>query len=82
MRIQTRIKNRRDVSAGVTKEINRRIEQTAAKFDCSKSFVVNTMLAEAFGIAVTEVYYRPKEFSMVLNTHNSKVIPMRRKQHA
>lgn len=73
MRIQPRTKGRRNVSSGVTKEINRRIEQTASRFNCSKSFVVNTMLGEALGLDLDEVYYRPKEFSTILRNDNSQI---------
>ena len=79
MRIQSRVRGRRDVHSGVTKEIARRIEHTAARFNCSKSFVVNTMLGEALGIDMGEVYYRPKEFSKILE--ESKLIPFRQRKN-
>ena len=53
MRIQPRTKEpKKQVSARTIRRVSEKIESTARKFNCSKSFVINTMLADAFGIKV------------------------------
>ena len=41
----------------VEREIDEQVEHLARMHNCSKSFVVNTILADAFGIGVKERYY-------------------------
>ena len=41
---------RKHLSPCVLKEVERRIRQEAAEYNCSKSFVVATILAAAFNI--------------------------------
>jgi hypothetical protein len=57
MRYQKPIKNRKFISAGTTAQIRHRIESLARQFDCSKSFVTNTLLADKLGIEIEERYY-------------------------
>lgn len=71
MRIQPRIKNRKDIHSGVTKEINRKIENLALRFDCSKSFVTNTLLADALGIELEYRYDRREATRKAKGTEDS-----------
>lgn len=55
---QRPVKGGRDpLPSCVVHKIKVEIERTARKFECSKSFVVSTILAEAFGINIDERYY-------------------------
>jgi hypothetical protein len=49
-----RVKGRKQMSAGMVKEIRKVIESIAATEDCSKSFVINTIIAEHLGIRSVE----------------------------
>lgn len=51
MRAQPRVPGgRRGLSAGVLRRIREAVEREAARYDCSMSFVVATVLAHHFGI--------------------------------
>lgn len=53
MRIQSKVKGgRRPISAGVLKEIRRRVERDAASHNCSKAWVVNTILGYYYKVKV------------------------------
>lgn len=58
IRIQKRVKGgRKPLPSCVLREIHSEVERTARKFNCSKSFVIATALAETFGIKKQEKYY-------------------------
>lgn len=58
MRIQRRIRGgRKHVGAAVHPSIRRIVRDTAERHDCSKSFVIATILMEHFGFAQQENYY-------------------------
>ena len=62
MRIQPRLGSgheRIDSSASLMKSIRRQIELIAARHNCSKSFVIATLLAKQLGIE-EQVYYDEK----------------------
>jgi hypothetical protein len=56
VRRQRSIKDRRRLYSGIEPRIDDKIMQLAARFDCSKSFVSNTLLAKALNISVEEHY--------------------------
>lgn len=58
MRTQKPIKGKIRIpqASRVDNHIHREIEKLAAKFDCSKSFVVATALADTFGIEIERYY--------------------------
>lgn len=56
-RFQTRVKGGRlQMSPRVTQDIFEAIDDTAAEFGCSRSFVIATLLADACGIPHAERY--------------------------
>lgn len=57
MRYQKPIKNREPISAGTIAAIKRKISNLAIQHDCSKSFVINTILADALNVNLEEKYY-------------------------
>lgn len=57
MRIQKPVRGgRKRVSAGVVKQIEQRVERDAIRYNCSKSFVVNTILARFYHVVIEEHY--------------------------
>ena len=63
MKIQPRLGYaRKNVGAGVSREIERAINRTTARFAVSRSFVIAVALAEQFGIALdhTQDYRKTK----------------------
>ncbi len=56
MRFQKPIKNRKKLYSGVDPRIDREIEGLARIYDCSKSFVTNTLLGNVLGIKLEERY--------------------------
>ena len=56
MRIQRPVKNRKQISSAVLYQIRNKVETLAERFDCSKSFVINTILAESLNIYIEEKY--------------------------
>lgn len=58
MRYQKPIKGgRKQLPSCVNREIKREVEHIARQFNVSKSFVVNTILAEKLKIRIGEKYY-------------------------
>jgi hypothetical protein len=45
----------------VEEEVKRAVLRTAKRFNVSESFVVNTMLADAFGITIKEKCYEVRK---------------------
>lgn len=68
MRYQKPIKNRQRLYAGVVSQIENKIESLARQHDCSKSFVTNTILAEALNIKIEERYYDYKDVRKIKRT--------------
>lgn len=56
MRIMKPVKDRRSISAGTLYQIRARIESIARNYDCSKSFVINTLLADALNVDLEDRY--------------------------
>jgi hypothetical protein len=57
MLIQPRGFKRKTLSAGAIDSIRRAVESVAARYNCSKSYVIATVLADAFGISEQVRYY-------------------------
>jgi hypothetical protein len=57
MRIQSRGYRRDRLYSAVLEQIGTKIQHLADKYDCSKSFVTNTLLAEKLNIKLDEVFY-------------------------
>lgn len=57
MRYQKPIRNREPISAGTLGIIKRRVQALANEHDCSKSFVINTILADRLDVELEERYY-------------------------
>jgi hypothetical protein len=81
--IQPRGFKRRTTSAGLIDVIRKRVEQAAAMYNCSKSFVIATLLADAFGISNEEQakYYELERTSKRINKarRGSKVVRFRQR---
>lgn len=56
MKIQKPVKNRKTISPRVLFEIRSAVEKEATRHDCSMSFVIAVILANAFGIKKQEQY--------------------------
>lgn len=57
MRIQKPVRGgRKSISAGVVKTVEQRVERDAIRYNCSKSFVVNTILARYYHVVIEERY--------------------------
>ena len=65
MRYQKPIKNREKLYAGVLNQVESKIGSIARQHDCSKSFVTNTILAEALNVKIEERYYDYKNVRKV-----------------
>ena len=52
MRIQHTKRERKQVSTRVIRQIEKHIEHTSKRFDCSKSWVIAVALADFFGIEI------------------------------
>ena len=50
MRRQQPLKGRRNLGAAAQREVHAEVERTAARFGCSKALVINSILADVFGI--------------------------------
>ena len=57
MIIQPRGFHRKTTSAGLIDSIRKHVEQAAAMYNCSKSYVIATILSDAFGIEEQTKYY-------------------------
>jgi len=62
MRIQSRGYKRDKLYSAVLEQIKAKIARIAEQHDCSKSFVTNTILAEALRIKIDEVYYEDRKY--------------------
>ena len=57
MRYQKPVRGGRSkLSSGVVKQVERRVEQDAIRYNCSKSFVINTILARFYHVVIEESY--------------------------
>lgn len=56
MRIQRAIKNREKIYSGTLQQIKDKIQALADRHDCSKSFVINTILADAVNVKLEDRY--------------------------
>lgn len=73
LRRQRPVKGGRDpLPACVLHAIRAEVEATAQKFHCSRSFVIATALAEAFGIDVEETYYETRPRLRVVAKRRSR----------
>jgi len=48
---------RESLASGVIREVERSVTHLARQHNCSKSFVISTILADTFGIDLGEAYY-------------------------
>lgn len=74
---------RRKLYSGVDKQVERRVEQDAIRYNCSKSFVSNTILARYYHIVIEENYdriNRPSETRVLRGKRKNQVSPKGKKR--
>ena len=76
MNIQPKDPTRKQLGAGMIQAIRRAVEIVATRNNCSKSFVISTILADVFGIKEQSRYYDLKRNERKLDKarRNSKVV--------
>ena len=72
-KIQAKVRGRKQISAGVQKEIRKAIEATANRYHCSMAFVQNVALAEFFGIDALEDFRGKKTVSQEARQSRAKL---------
>jgi len=76
-KIQSKLKNRKQVSASVERAIRKAVEQTAQRFHCSMAMVQNVALAEFFGIDPFEDFRGEKSKARQVGANKSNSLNRR-----